>query len=168
MATASALAPVCAMRASPYPDACSDDPRALAASTSLSTIKMRGIRPPRPLSLCVSDCVDAGGRATVRPTRFAGRLLAKFHILLSRSLRSPWLIARCDPRGNLAYIRDEIGTAPHTLASTGGARLWLSRERMEDARHGTDASIPWSRLRRHGLFWRRDRTRVEHVAPTAK
>jgi len=49
-ARARAVAPVYATRASPYPDDCSNDASALAASTSSSTINMRGISPGGPLS----------------------------------------------------------------------------------------------------------------------
>src|SRR5437016_10291328 len=55
---ARAVAPVYATRASPYPDDCSNDARALAASTSPSTINTRGIPRRTPPAFCFLDCVE--------------------------------------------------------------------------------------------------------------
>src|ERR1700747_3116221 len=80
-ARARAAAPVCATRVSPYPDDCSKEARALAASTSSSTISMRGISPGGPPSCCLecvpgrgltADCSAKAHRTRVRVARFEG------------------------------------------------------------------------------------------------
>src|SRR5207244_12564574 len=55
---ARAVAPVYATLASPYPDDCSNDARALAAPTSQSTINTRGIPRRTPPAFCCLDCVE--------------------------------------------------------------------------------------------------------------
>src|SRR5437016_4878145 len=82
-ARARAVAPVYATRVSPYPAACSKDARASAASTSSSTINMRGIPPRARPSLSSLDCVN-GCAATIACSTKAHRarvLVARFEAL---------------------------------------------------------------------------------------
>src|SRR5205823_8688754 len=69
--------------ASEYPAACSKDARASAASTSSSTINMRGIPPRAPRSLGSLDCVSGCAATTDRSTKARGArvLVARFEAL---------------------------------------------------------------------------------------
>src|SRR5947208_8738472 len=82
-ARARAVAPVYATRVSPYPAACSKDARASAASTSSSTINMRGIPPRAPPSLSSLDCVNGCAATTDCSTKAhrARVLVARFEAL---------------------------------------------------------------------------------------
>src|SRR5207302_3171635 len=89
-ARARAVAPVYATRVSPYPAACSKDARASAASTSSSTINMRGIPPRVPPSLssldgvkgcaATTDCSTKAHRARVLVARFEALDLLLGHV----------------------------------------------------------------------------------------
>src|SRR5205823_1946583 len=69
--------------ASEYPAACSKDARASAASTSSSTINMRGIPPRAPRSLGSLDCVNGCAVTTDCSTKARGArvLVARFEAL---------------------------------------------------------------------------------------
>src|SRR5579863_2282864 len=82
-ASASAVAPVCATRASPNPAACSNAASALAASTSSSTTNMRAIPLRGSPALCALDGRDGCARTTICSTQAhrPGILVARFEAL---------------------------------------------------------------------------------------
>src|SRR2546429_6406418 len=117
-AGAGPVRPVGATRVSPSPAACSKDARPSAASTSLSTINMRGSIPPRALpSLSSLDCVSGCTATTDRSTKARGArvLVARFE-----ALDLPLGFVACDAVRLFNLIRKTRAPARNHVEVTGG------------------------------------------------